>query len=242
VLIGSPIHEHKEYVVREFLDNVRTLEGDFDFVAVDNTRLPDFASKLKTEYPDFWFERVPWCSNAFYRMVLSYNKIREIAMNGGYDYLLTLECDVFPPKDIIPKFIGYNKKVVAGVYPINITWKTIHTKDKQYYCVWRPSPHKMMPCWMTDDDLGQGLVKWDGGFSYGCCLFDISVFDDFIFRESNQRCAAPDGAGYEDLHNAGIETYISTGAVCGHKYGDWVKVGKLDEEEAKYVREFRKEN
>jgi len=239
VLIGSPLHDSKNYVIRDFLDNVKSLDGDFDFYGVDNSKNPGWIQEIGKEYgrQGFWFDRVPWCTRAFSRMVLAYNKIREKAVFGGYTHLLTLECDVFPPKNVVSRLLGYGKDVVAGVYPINMQWKNVKQSSNPRYCVWKPVPRKIFPIWFEDSDLNNGLIKWDYGFSYGCCLFNVEVFDSFVFREAKYDLASPDGIGYEDLHLAGFDTFIDTGLVCEHRYGDWVKIKKDDRKEAEYVRE-----
>ena len=60
-------------------------------------------------------------------MAKSHDECRKKALDGGYDYLLHLESDIFPPSDVIEQLLSANAKIVgnklvlAGSLPPRIT-------------------------------------------------------------------------------------------------------------------------
>jgi len=119
VLVGCPTSQHKEYCLKEYADAVKSLTyKNYDILLVDNSENDDYMEKIKKE-------RVQAIKGQYHegardRIVESRNILREKTIEG-YDYLLSLEQDVIPPKDIIEKLIAHNKKIITGIYFANNT-------------------------------------------------------------------------------------------------------------------------
>lgn len=50
------------------------------------------------------------------RVVHSRNLIIKYFLENNYDYLLSLDQDVIPPKDVIEKLLKFQKDIISGVY------------------------------------------------------------------------------------------------------------------------------
>jgi GT2 family glycosyltransferase len=100
VLVFSPTYEGKEYCRKEFVDNISRLSyPNYDFLMIDNSRTDDYYNLLKKEGVNV--VKVPRGANSREALAAAQNYARRKALDEGYDYVLSVESDVFPPRDII---------------------------------------------------------------------------------------------------------------------------------------------
>jgi hypothetical protein len=113
ILVCAPTASAKDYCFEEWLDNVMGFTyPNFDVKLFDNT-LDDgiFVRRMNNYYISNYGDNQKFLAfNSFIRsqtnsfierMCISNNWCSTICIDGGYDYILHLETDVFPPKDII---------------------------------------------------------------------------------------------------------------------------------------------
>ena len=86
----------------------------FDLVLVDNSESNDYYNKLKKL--DVKVIKDNYQEGAKDRVISSRNKLREYFLQNDYDYLLSLEQDVVPPKDVIEKLVKHDKDICSGLY------------------------------------------------------------------------------------------------------------------------------
>src|SRR3989344_9577139 len=105
VLVGCPTSFHKEYCLDKYAEGIKALTYRYsDVLLVDNSKDDSYLNKIKVmglnATKGFYFE------GARDRIVASRNILREKVLNEGYDYFLSLEQDVVPPKDIIERMLS----------------------------------------------------------------------------------------------------------------------------------------
>ena len=115
ILVGCPTSEHKAYCLNEYLDGIKSLTyKNFDLVLVNNSETDEYFNKLKSLGVNVI--KGKYFESAKDRVINSRNILREYCINNNYEYLLSLEQDVVPPKDVIEKLLKHNKDIVGGLY------------------------------------------------------------------------------------------------------------------------------
>ena len=115
VLVGCPTSNYNEYALEEYAEAVKNLTyKNYDFLLVDNSKDDSYLKKLKS----FGLPAIkgPWFEGAKQRIIKSRNLLREKALEGNYDYLLSLEQDVIPPRDVIEKLLSHKENIVSALY------------------------------------------------------------------------------------------------------------------------------
>lgn len=126
VLIGTPIHEVKDYGMERWLESVAKLEYPYDLFLVDNSNGTAYGEKVKgycekyglKNYEVKHIEIEPQYG-ADERINKSREVIREKVLKEGYDAWCTLECDtIVPPEGLtqLVELIG-DFWMVNHVYP-----------------------------------------------------------------------------------------------------------------------------
>jgi len=116
ILVGCPTSFHKEYCLKEYAESIKNLTyKNFDVLLVDNSKDNGvYIEKIKelglNAIKGLYFE------GAMDRIVASRNILAQKTIKEDYDYFLSLEQDVIPPKDIIEQMLKSEKKIITGVY------------------------------------------------------------------------------------------------------------------------------
>ena len=120
VLIGTPIHEVKDYAIPQWLDNVKKLQEQTpcDFLMVDNTsgglgyveKIKEYCAKITLTNYQIEHLEIGATHNADERIGRSREIIREKVLNEGYDAWFSWECDQLVPLDTLDKLIDMIKE------------------------------------------------------------------------------------------------------------------------------------
>ncbi len=116
ILIGTPIHEVKDYSMEKWLKNVAKLEYPADFFMVDNSPGADYVKKVKgycakygiTNYKIVHF-KLPPEQKVYERVARSREVIRQEFLSKGYDAWFSWECDQIIPIDALDKLVRIMK-------------------------------------------------------------------------------------------------------------------------------------
>lgn len=237
VLVGSPIYEEKEYCRRKFVQNVKSFTyPNFDFILVDNSKDLKYYTKLKREglCKVFHTDRG---ENSRQALATSQNFIREYALKHGFDYWMSVESDLFPPKDTIQKLMVHQKPVVG--YPYMIGHEDVTEQDimfggiKKTWCVFRYKKTEigggteLIPREEADKMMNTGLQKVHG-MGVGCALIRRDVLERFKFwYDSRFKNKHSDVYFYLELHNAGVPVMLDTGVTVPHQPSRWELVSDI---------------
>ncbi len=133
VLVGCPTSDLYEFCLEDYSKAVKNLTyPNYNFLLIDNSKDKNYIKKIldkglnaiKSEYYD----------SAMQRITTSRNLLRKYFLENNYDYLLSLEQDVIPQKDVIESLLKHNKKIISGIYymPIKIPPNIIKFKPVLY--------------------------------------------------------------------------------------------------------------
>jgi GT2 family glycosyltransferase len=114
VLIATPIYAAKDYCLEKHLEHIVNIEGEFDHIMVDNTAdNGEYAERLKKLGVKVF--RVPRGNNSRDALANSMNFIRTYADERKIDYVLIIESDLFPDKDVLNRLLNH---AVNNNYPV----------------------------------------------------------------------------------------------------------------------------
>jgi len=118
VLVASPTYEGMKYCEKEFLNSIQNIDyPNYDILIIDNSKNNDYFKHLKQSFPDINIIKDSTNEEKnILRLISSRNKILNYAVKNNYEYILMLDSDVIPPKNIIKELLDCNKDIVSGLY------------------------------------------------------------------------------------------------------------------------------
>lgn len=218
ILISCPTSIRKEYVLSQYFENIRSLSyPEKYFYFCDNSHDPIFHVKeiLLKGFECGYVSPHGKPNNVY--ICESYNLIRDYFLKGDYDYLLTLEADEFPQKDILEEMLMYDYPVVAARY------------------FWGEGENSRLLGFEMDDSFGDNINRIIGlqeGFSeygtgktksfnpaLGCCLIKRDVVEEIEFRVADHNIHN-DSYFHLDRYFSGIDCKIID-IIVEHRNQGW---------------------
>jgi hypothetical protein len=233
ILITTPIYDGKDYCLRDFIDNARQIQRstpNSHLLLVDNSATDSYVRKCRRQYRDISFAHVNRGRNSRDAICNSMNYARHHAIRYNYDYIMVLEEDLFPPKNVALLLYRHAKPVVGATYFIS---SMINGKLVSAPCIFTNS---------VDEKTRQGGTRlinakeWNTiiskpglhrvhGMGLGCTLIDKEIFARFPFWNSRVHDGKHhDVYFYMDLNNNNIPVYVDTSLVVEHRPSDWKDV------------------
>jgi len=235
VLIGAPIYDQKEYCREAWVKNVEQINyPNFDWCLVDNSKKSRYFRELKEKHPGHIY-RSPRGNNSRDGVAYSCNVLRKKVLDEGYDYLLMVESDLFPPKDVVHRLLRHGRPVVGLPYEIG-------TDKVRGLCIFVPEMRsngllatrrlkkEEEPAFMD------GSLQRVHGMGVGCVLIHKDILEEFPFWYSSlddERMKGkvvrkhPDVYFYLQLHNNHIKVFCDTSVLVYHDNSDWNDVADV---------------
>lgn len=221
VLVAAPISSVKEYCILEWMQHISNLSYDnYDILLVDNSPNDGWYLKYKHEFPKInflYFNPKGLDSQAF--ISASQEKYRKYAYVHKYDYIMSIECDVFPPLDCIERLLKHEKEVCGGIY----SW-LFNEKRRPLIQL---SEHFDTHFETRSLDFDEALIFCDGtlkrihNIGLGCLLISRNVFKKIPFRYVQNDSNHSDSWFALDCYLKGIPIYADTSLFCLHKNQSW---------------------
>jgi len=212
VLVGCPTSYHKEYCFEEYCKGLKALTyKNHDVLLVENSENNEYFNKIKQSLPVI---KGPFYESALDRIIASRNILREKVVEGDYDYFLSLEQDVIPPKDIIERLLKHNKKVTTGIYFVH---NVLNRNLKLIPLAYKEIPSKnplpdMRP--LNDIELASNSLMKIVSCGLGCVLIHRDILKKIKFRYENK--VFDDRFFCIDLYKQKIPIYVDTSVKCKH--------------------------
>lgn len=225
VLVGVVTYEGKDYVWDKFYNNIKNFSyPDFEVMIVDNSRTKKYYLKLKKRTKEdkrFHVHHVSRGDTSREAQAKSLNKIRDYALENDFDYFLSLESDLIPPRDVIERLISHNKQVVGCVYLIG-------------YADSEAQPPR--PCLFGHNgkDGTKNLTKEQGYGMFGTgvqpihgCGIGVTLIHKSILQKIrfwyilDKPVKHSDVLFFMDYHNKGYQAYVDTDMIIPHYNSKW---------------------
>ena len=240
VIVGCPVSNYHLYCTEEYLNALKSLTyKSFDILLVDNSRQDTFFKDLIKRGINT--VRIPFSENPRIRIVESRNILRQKVLGGNYDYFLSLEQDVIPPKNIIEIALSHKKDILSGVYCGNIK---VGNQVRILPLVYKfPPESRLNEAKQIIDSSNLGQLKAEANSSYldmvkayytieeiekeksptkvhscglGAVLISINVLEKIEFRYSEKYGGFDDVWFCEDAKENGFEIYADPRIKCKH--------------------------
>lgn len=220
ILVGCPTADHYKYCTEDYLNAVKSFTyKDFDTLLVDNSATKDYFNEFSKKLPMIKTERI---ENLKELIARDRNVLRQKVIDENYDYLLSLEIDVIPPKDVIEKLLSHKKEIVSGVYykdyDLNIkrAGKLIKKAKTILPLLWK-EVDKENVSQLTPKDVEEPKLIEVAISGLGCLLIHRRVLEKVKFRVNLKETPACDDVWF--CHNArevGYKIYADTSIKCKH--------------------------
>jgi len=237
VLIGTVTYSGKDYVWDEHNHAIQQIKyPNTSRLVVDNTRGTSYTQKLRRRGVNA--VSVPRGEHSYEAIANGYTKLFNYASEHDFDYLLTVESDLLPERDVIDRLLLHDKKIVGSWYFLGM---------KNQYA-------RMQPCIMVDVDKGSFVgskllgcrhtdegkqldmrvirdwmnsgVRECHGAGFGCTLIKDDIFNEFD-KIQYVPGDTPDGKSHADswfyfqLRNNGIPVHVDTDRIVEHRPSSW---------------------
>lgn len=231
ILIGTLFSEIKDYCIRDWFKNICQLTyPNFDICLVDNSKDKKYHKKIFKYFSEhkkksnigkltiLHAPRTHKKSEIF--MAFSANELRKYFLKNNYDWMLNLECDIFPPTDIVQRLLCYNKPVIGATYfsgGKNESYPMLmelYTYDKMQITTNIPyikGFYEMTDTFEPKPYTAQGV---------GCTLIHREILKTIPFKADMTETAHYDIMFYYDLIGNGIANHLVP-IVCRHENQTW---------------------
>jgi glycosyltransferase involved in cell wall biosynthesis len=230
VLVFTVTYEGKDYCLNDFIENIQKFTyKNFEHIFVDNTNdNGEYTAKLKAKLEPLGVTvyHVERGANSREALARSQNFARDIFLKGDYDYLMSLESDIFPRPNVIDTLVFHGFNVITGLYMLGFE------KDGT-----------RMPCITLDwknpatGTVGTQLLALDQFLDYmdkgvkevaaggmGCCLMYRSIVEKVPFTFIPGHKGHSDVFWFNDARKLGEMIAVDTSLFCEHKNSSWDEV------------------
>jgi hypothetical protein len=223
VLLACPTSATKYYCFLDWYLNIKRFTyPDLDILIVDNSVGMD-----NVEYLEKFNVRVLHVNQRDKTtqefICDSQNLIRDVVLDDGYDYLFSLESDVFPQqKDVIERLMVHNLPIVSAPYFIGMGKESLLLIG-----VLVKSFVSKNAAFGINLPLRYGFFMVDGNLKQvnqcgiGCSLIKREIIESTPFRIEKGQLPHSDSFFYTDLFYQGIPAYLDTKVNLRHDNQDW---------------------
>jgi GT2 family glycosyltransferase len=197
---------------------------------VDNSKTEDYLNKIKSltkKIKNFRVIKDPeWYEGAKDRIIHSRNIIREIALKENYDYFLSLEQDVIPPKDVVEILLKHKKDIVSGVVFCDLLINGELTyKPMLWLEAGKDEKGKELMRYLEPYEVEDEKLIELRATSLSCLLLSKQVLEKIKFRYTT---GFDDVELCNDAKDLKFKIYVDTSIKCKHliKGMDWSKIKK----------------
>jgi hypothetical protein len=235
ILLACPISDYKSYIIWDWLKYIQKLTYPVDNLLVDNSNDVDSMLQISKQYPNITVAHIQQRKDDVSRRhvmaesmeFIRYVSTRLIDTSKKYDYLFSLECDVFPPLNIIEKLLKIDGPVVGATYFIN------HGADSKLM-LQRIEPkyfgNDSIVRMLTQDEsflFCDGTVKHVFSCGFGCVLIKTEVLKKVKFRavdDPEGKLIHHDNTFFLDIYKQQIPVKVDTSIICKHFNSSWHKI------------------
>jgi len=239
ILVAAPTYEGMKYCQDEFFNAIKSLEySNYNILIVDNSEKEDYFNEIKKIDKLIVLRDNTDEKDKILRLISSRNKILDYAIENDYDYILMMDSDVIPPKNIIQELLLCDKDIVSGLY---YNYFVVDGKTKWLPVAWTelseeefenikkmtnlPSFVKSrfdLRARMTSEEANSNQLIKVFIPSAGCLLMNKSVFSKIRYGLLDVSKLTPDINTTDDIYfmtkarESGFSSFCYTKIKCEH--------------------------
>ncbi len=225
ILLACPVSAYKSYILFDWLKYIKQHFGaQCDILLVDNSKEKTFHREIrKTGTSVIW--RPPQKNESLTEVMAEcLNIINRHLQRGGYEYLFSVECDIFPPPGTLEVLKAYKKGILAASYCIDFG----PDRKLMYQTVEGITKHTVRGMTQAESfDYVNGAIRPVLNPGLGCTLIRAEVIRDYIFYTDQQASKVhADSFFYRDMRVKHQPVYVHTGIICKHFNSNWNEINK----------------
>jgi hypothetical protein len=221
VLLAAPVSNKKDYILKEWLQHIRQFTyPEYDIYLVDNSDDPHYHQSLWTS--GFECDHCPPGKKRAPEYIAdSQNMLRHRFIQGDYDYFFSLECDNFPPLNIIELMLSYKVDNINIPYFLKQGETTTLGVQKSIINYGGWCANKVIAPYDGIKEF-DGRIKYFYAPSFGCSLFSRRLVERIRYRtDSTNPYAFSDSYWHMDSNRIGIKPWVHMGVICEHRRFTW---------------------
>ena len=221
ILIGTPTYSGKFYCIKEWVENIKSVSYDnFDLVLVDNSATDDYKSKIESYgvkcIKSKFFE------NPALSLYEARKKFFEYALDNNYDFIFSVEQDVFPPPDTLKRLLNHKKSVIGAPYLLNpltnesrrkVDW-IVSCADLDKEIILTDGNQAMY--WLLYSEIKNTGLRQVRSCAFGCTLIDCRVLKQIKPRLIGGLKRFDDYYFFEDCFSSQIKVFADTDILVPH--------------------------
>lgn len=229
VLVFTITYEGKEYAREKFMSFIKGINYPKEYyrhIIIDNSPSMDYYDHLVTLYGQENVYHTERGNNSRESLARSQMIARKIALEDNYDYLFSIESDIFVPPNIIQRLISRGVPVISSLYFIGD-----RAKGQRVPCVTLPEFFEDIGAWgsrlLTPEEYGDYLnqgIKPVHAAGMGCCLIKREIFERFKFFYVPSSIGHSDIFFFQDCFINKIPVFVDTDILCHHENSKWEDV------------------
>jgi GT2 family glycosyltransferase len=223
ILLGAPTFEGKEYCIDFWAKNVGQIRKTTpcDVLLIDNSQSSRYSNLLRKKYGIKVIRSKFYKNQPLRTLAEARKKLYDYALKNKFDFLFSLEQDVFPPKDILERLLKIRSKiakesVIGTPYIISaITQeKSPYLKLDDLTCValgriYSRKMHRKIQQNMTYKNIKKRKKVFKAyACGFGCTLIDVSILKKTKVKYTEKQFRPDDAFFYLDCYKKGIPVYI----------------------------------
>jgi hypothetical protein len=221
ILVTAPISKVKDYCMEDWINHILNLTyASYDILLVDNSHDNNYYKELKKKFPQvnfLYFNPTGLESKVF--ITQCQEKSRAYAISNNYTHIMSIECDVFPPLNVIEELLRVQSDIACGFYSFDFEHNRKPLLQSSDYFNTHYSIRNM--------DYDETFILADGknhqifGGGLGCCLISRKVFCAIPFRIVDKQDSHSDPYFFMDCELSGFTTTLNTNMFCEHRNQNW---------------------
>lgn len=222
VLIGTPTFEGKEYCLDFWAQRIKQIKktSKSDILIVDNSKGKRYFNLIKNKYGFEIIKTKNYKNEPLKSLAKARESLYEYAKENNYDFLFSIEQDIFPPKDIIKKLLAIRKKinmesVIGAPYRLRrITQEMPPYIEKEFLTsisdkrIYSRYMKRKVQSVLTEKSLGRKKKRFQvHACGFGCTLIDVSVLKKIDVQYSDKDQKPDDAFFFIDCEKLKIPVY-----------------------------------
>lgn len=224
ILLGTPTFEGKEYCLDFWIKTIKEIKKTYpcDIILVDNSKGNYYKNILEKKYKIKTLKSKQYKGEPLKTLKESREKFFNYAIKNNYDFVFSIEQDIFPPKDIIKKLLKIRKgikekeAIIGAPYIISrISYETIPylTKDQLSNVAIERIYSKKIKRRIQKNLTMKEIKRKRKIFQvyacgFGCTLIDVSILKKIKLKYTEKATRPDDAFFYLDCFKQKIKSYV----------------------------------
>ncbi len=217
VLIAAPQNVSKRYCWDEWIENVKLFSyPNFNVLLVDNSDDNGAFSKEIAKEGAMSYHIKPKNKTVPALMAESLEYVRTMCLRNNYDFMLSLETDILPPRFIIEMLVAPKRKVIGALYHVGHGHRSrpmIQLQEPHFHPVLKSVYN------LEDEQILflDGHIKPVYHCGLGCVLIHRSILEKIKFRHIPGSPYYPDTLFAKDVYDLAEQLFVDTSLIVEHR-------------------------